>query len=356
MTAAGAAIHRLLERPTGMRIAYSASLARRHVVPLLLVSVLTLGPVGIVAAREPPSTGDRWSPIDPATILAQAAVSPEKSFAPGTFRVANYTIATLPWDRLPLNGRSLISLKVPPNADAEGIGYKVVNGRNYYSPGNIADEGIRFVDGYVRTGDPAYLKRARIRAAKLGELGFVRDGALFIPYGFNWPTERLTAPWVSAYSQGFALSLFVRLYRVTGDATYLDSAQAVFRSFRQLGPGSRPWVSYVVAGEVWLETYPSSRPSHVLNGFCFAAFGLYDYERLTRDPAAHQLLEGALSTLRHNAARYRVPGEISLYDLVHRTQHAHYHEVVIWQLRLLRAMTRDPFFVGLADVLEDDHG
>ena len=61
---------------------------------------------------------------------------------------------------------------------------------------------------------------------------------------------------MSAYSQGFALSLYVRLYRVTGDQAYLDSAQAVFRSFRQLGPGSRPWVSYVVSGELWLEQYP----------------------------------------------------------------------------------------------------
>jgi D-glucuronyl C5-epimerase C-terminus len=323
---------------------------------MLLVSVMTLGPVEIAASREAPTTGDRYSPIDPATLPAQATVAPEELLAPGTFRVATYDIRTLAWERLPLNGNSLMSLTAPANADEDGIGYKVINGRNYYHPGNIADEGIRFVDSYVRTGNPAYLKRARVRADKLVELGFVRDGALFIPYPFDWPTERLTAPWVSAYSQGFALSLFVRLYRVTGEGPYLDRAQAVFRSFRQLGPGSRPWVSYVTSGELWLEIYPSSRPSHVLNGFCFAAFGLYDYERLTRDPAAHQLLEAALSTLRRNAGRYRVPGEISLYDLVHRTQHASYHNTVIWQMRDLGVMTRDPYFNGLANVLEADGG
>ena len=66
----------------------------------------------------------------------------------------------------------------------------------------------------------------------------------------------------------------MRLYRVTGDRADLDLAQAVFRSFRQLGPMSRPlWVSYVVRGGLWLEQYPSSRPSHVLNGFNFAVFG-----------------------------------------------------------------------------------
>ena len=331
------------------------SVARRLVVPLLLVSALVLGPVAIVVAREPPTTGDRWTPIDPQTLPARATVAPETPFPSGTFRVEEYAIQTLAWERLPLNGLSLMSLRDPVNGDADGIGYKVVKGRNYYSPGNIADQGIRFVDSYVRTGNPLYLERAKLRAAKLREIGFVRDGALWVPYRFNWPTERLMAPWVSAYSQGFALSLFVRLYRVTGESTYLEDAQAVFRSFRQLGPGSRPWVSYVVRGQLWLEGYPSSRPSHVLNMFAFAVFGLYEYERLTRDPAASQLLQGALSTLRRTAGSFRVPGEVSLYDLVHRTQHAHYHGVVIWQMRDLGALSRDPYFRSLADVFEADH-
>lgn len=328
---------------------------RHHLLVIPLAMALAAAVANPVAAHDAPTTGNRWSPIDPSSLVSHAAVDPAPLFAPRTFRVATYQIRTLRWDQLPLNGDSLMRLLPPPNSDADGIPYKVVNGRNYYSPGNIASDGIRFVDGYVRTGDPAFLERARVRAAKLKQIGFVRDDALFVPYRFNYPSEGLKAPWVSAYSQGFALSLFVRLHRVTGERAYLDDATAVFRSFRQLGPGARPWVSYVVRGEVWLEQYPSTRPSHVLNGFCFAAFGLYEYERLTRDPAAHQLLEGVLSTLRHNAGRYRVPGEVSLYDLVHRTQLLHYHQVVIWQVRDLGLITRDPYFNGLALTLKADH-
>jgi D-glucuronyl C5-epimerase C-terminus len=315
---------------------------------------MTVAPAAIAAAREAPTMGDRWTPIDPATLVSRATVEPDPLVPPGTFRVATYSIRTLAWERLALNGMSLMRLTPPLNADADGIAFKVVNGRNYYSPGNIADEGIRFVDSYVRTGNPAFLERAALRAAKLHDIGFVRGGALFIPYQFDYPNERLAAPWVSAYSQGFALSLLVRLYRVTGEDAYLDDAQAVFRSFRQLGPGSRPWVAYVVNGDLWLEQYPSSRPTHVLNGFNFATFGLYDYERLTRDPAAHQLLQGALSTLRRQAGRYRVPGEVSLYDLVHRTQHRSYHDVVVWQVGDLGAISRDPYFNGLTKTLQAD--
>jgi hypothetical protein len=328
---------------------------RRSPAPLLLAAVLTLGFVGPAAARDSPSTGDRWSPIDPATILARATVTPDPLLPPGAFRTANYEIRTLPWNRLALNGMSLMRVTAPLfGADEDGIAWKVVDGRNYYHPGNIADEGIRYVDSYVRTGNPVYLDFARVRANKLRELGITRNGALFIPYGFDYPAERLRAPWYSAYSQGFALSLFVRLYRVTADPQYLEGAQALFRSFRQLGPGTNPWVAYVLTGELWFELYPSSRPTHVLNGFNFATLAVYEYERLTRDPAARQLLQGALSTIRRNSGKYRVPGEISLYDLVHRTQLRHYHNTVIWQARDLSVISRDPYFGGFANVLEAD--
>ena len=323
-------------------------------VPLLLACLLIAGLTAPAFARDQPSTGDRWSPIDPATLISQAIVPPDPLLPSGSFRTAAYDIRTLPWNRLPLNGMSLMRLTSVSNSDEDGIAWKVVNGRNYYHPGNIADEGIRYVDSYVRTGNPAYLDFARVRANKLRELGITRNGALFIPYEFDYPAERLPAPWYSAYSQGFALSLFVRLYRVTGESQYLTGAQSLFRSFRQLGPGTNPWVAYVLRGELWFELYPSSRPTHVLNGFNFATLAVYEYERLTRDPAARQLLQGALSTIRRNAGRYRVPDEVSLYDLINRTQHRSYHNTVIWQLRDLSRIGRDPYFVGLANTLEAD--
>lgn len=321
--------------------------------PLLLVCLLTIAPAS-VAARDTPTTGDAYAPIDPSTLIAEVTVSPDPLLPSGAFRVARYGIKSLAWERLPLNGRSLARLTRPDNADADGIAYTVVNGRNYYHPGNIADEGLRFVDSYVRTGKKWYLNGAILRANKLRELGVVDGGALFIPYRFNYSPERLKAPWVSAYAQGLALSLFVRLYRVTGDKADLDTAQKVFRSFRPRSTNSKFWVAYVRSGELWFEQYPSSRPTHVLNGFGFAALGVYDYERLTRDPAARQLLLGALSTIRQNAGTYRVPGEVSLYDLVHRTQLKHYHDHVIWQLRDFWVIARDPYFGALATVLEAD--
>ncbi len=281
-------------------------------------------------------------------ILDRAALAPLPKFANRPFAISWVTIRTLAWADLPLNGRALLGLKFGAGTDSDGIAYKVIDGRRVYSPGNLAESGIRYVDGYVRTGDPAYLDRAVVRAKKLISLSRLSGGARYFPYKYDYARERLKAPWYSAYSQGFALSLFVRLYRVTGLQIWAERARETAMSFRRLGRVTRPWVAYVVNRRLWLEEYPSATPTHVLNGFNFALFGLYDYERLTRDRTARDLLRGALRTIRSYGTTYRRPGGISYYDLVHRTRHAHYHEIHTWQLRALADISGDSWYRSLA--------
>lgn len=281
-------------------------------------------------------------------ILGRGAVAPLPKFVTRPFAISWVTIQTLAWADLPLNGLALLSLKFAAGADSEGIVYKVVDGSRVYSPGNLANDGIRYVDGYVRSGDPVYLDRAVVRATKLVSLSRLSGGARYFPYLYDYVTEKLKAPWYSAYSQGFALSLFVRLYRVTGVQAWADRARETAMSFRRLGRVTNPWVAYVLNNRLWLEEYPSATPTHVLNGFNFALFGLYDYERLTRDPAARDLLRGALRTIRSFGTTFRVPGGISYYDLVHRTRFAHYHVIHTWQLRYLAAISGDSWYRSLA--------
>jgi hypothetical protein len=339
--------------------------ARRYAAPMIRLRLVAVGFAVIsatagalpVAAREPVVIGNGpvYTPLTDAEIASRATVLGYNPFSPTPFHVAGYQLRTLPWAALPMNGQSLPRLRTPPGADPSGIPYKVVLGKNYYSPGNIAADGIRFVDAYARTGNPAYLEKARVRAAKLREIGIAKDGALYLPYGFNYPGEALLAPWVSAYSQGLALSFLVRLFRVTGEASYAETARLIFAAFRLLGTRRGHWVGYVLSSDLWLEEYPSTRPTHVLNGFNFAIFGLYDYERLTRDPGAAQLLQGALATMRKRAVAYRVPGGVSLYDLVHRTQQEHYHAIHIWQLAALGSITGDTYFPNLSATFRADH-
>lgn len=309
-------------------------------------------PEATTAIRPRP---DVTSEVGTVPIIDRADLAPLPKFSTRPFAIAWVTIRTLAWADLPWNGKHLLNLKIAPGSDSNGIVYKVVDGRRVYSPGNLASDGIRYLDGYVRTGDPAYLDRAVVRAKKLSSLSRLSGGARYFPYMYDYSTEKLKAPWYSAYSQGFALSLFVRLYRVTGVQVWAERARETAMSFRRLGRVTKPWVAYVVNRRLWLEEYPSATPTHVLNGFNFALFGLYDYERLTRDPAALDLLRGALRTIRSFGLAYRVPGGISYYDLVHRTRHAKYHLIHTWQLRSLAAISGDPWYRSLADAYWRDY-
>ena len=317
----------------------------------LALPAAAVGHVDPIGAR-PVERADIFGPV---RVRDRAMTVPLPRFTVRPFDISLASIRTLAWADLPMNGNAILSLKIPTNSDADGIVYKVIDGRRVYSPGNLGSDGIRYVDAYVRTGNPAYLDRALVRAAKLIALSRLSGGARYFPYDYDYATEKLEAPWYSAYSQGFALSLFVRLYRVTGIHRWADRARETAMSFRRLGTVTQPWVAYVRANRLWLEEYPSANPTHVLNGFNFALFGLYDYERLTRDPVALDLLRGALRTVRSYGTSYRVPGGVSLYDLVHRTQFVHYHEIHIWQLRDLGAISGDAWYGRLADLYWSDH-
>jgi D-glucuronyl C5-epimerase-like protein len=296
-----------------------------------------------------------FAPIPESALISRAAVAPIAVFTGVPFARQAFRIWSLRWHALPRNGERLRSLRKPPRSDAAGVEYQLLNGRRYYSPSRMGLQGLRFLDGYVRTGRPLYLARSVSRANKLLQLGIWRAGAIYFRYLRTWPGEGLRNPWYSAFGQGHALSLFVRLYRVTGEQRYLDVARAVFLSFRQLGPRPGPWVAYVLRGYLWLEEYPSRRPTHVLNGHIHALMGIYEFERLTGDPVARQMLEGALTTLRHHAHRYRVPGGLSYYDLVHFSRMSHYHALHILQLRMVAWLTaRNRYFAGLANLLARD--
>ena len=166
------------------------------------------------------------------------------------------------------------------------------------------------------------------------------------------------APWYSAMAQGMALSLATRLYRDTGQAAYLAAADLLFGSFRHLGRGPGPWVTYVdAAGYLWLEEYPEAdaRPDHTANGFNYALFGIYDYWSATQDLMALQILRGGLTTMRHYIDQYRIPGSYSKYCLSHGKPQAKYHRIVTGQLVYLARMSGDAYFLTMSQLFAEDY-
>jgi hypothetical protein len=309
------------------------------------------------SASSDPSQSPGPTPPPPLpSLIETASAAPAPALPSSAFRTTKYALPRLAWASLPYNNLTLLpTTPIGTNNDADGLPYKVVNGKNYYNPGTIAMHGCRYLDAYVRTGKPIYLEIAQRHAKRLRLLGSGARSASWLAYKFPYGEPGLGLPWVSALAQGTGLSFFTRLYRVTGSAADLATARKLFLSFRALGR-SKPWVGYVdMYGYLRLEEYPGSHPSHVFNGANFGYFGVYDYAMLTGDPTAVQLARGHLTAMRHYAGRYRVPGGLSYYDLVHYTRSVHYHAVDRWQLLMLGKMGGGTYFTGLYRLFKADY-
>jgi hypothetical protein len=313
-------------------------------------------------------------PLVIALLVAGTLGAPDGASASGTdepppYRVRHFELRDLPLDRLPWTASAPPELPATPPVDAHGIRlYRWRDGRLYYRPGSVAISGMKRLDAYRDTGDRRQLQQALVHARHLRRMAILRDDAWWLPFWFDYAPESLEAPWFNAMSQGLALSFFVRLHRITGDPQHLRAAERIFESFRRLGPERPPvnsprrirmprraWVAYVDERDhLWLEHYPVARPDHVLNAHLHATIGLYEYWQHTRSAEARQLLEGALTTMLERARQYRRRDRVSVYGLRSRTNHLHYHEIHVWQLRLLGAISGEPFFTSLGDTMAAD--
>jgi hypothetical protein len=179
---------------------------------------------------------------------------------------------------------------------------------------------------------------------------------LWLPVPWENPNQRLPAGWFNALSQASSLALFARLHRLTGDVTYLQTADGLFQSFLSLGPEEQPWIGTLAPRRyLWFEHFAGGRRLRVLNAHAWAALALRDYWEATGLPIARLMTEAALTTLRYNAQRFRREGSYSWYNLVDRVAHANYHDYHIRQLRALAVASGDPWFAQLADLFLADY-
>jgi hypothetical protein len=299
--------------------------------------------------------------VSPASTLPAVATETDE---PPPYTRHHFELVDLPLDHLSFTNE--LPPGLPPGKAATPQGIPLVrwrDGRLYVHPVALAINSLKRLDAYRDTGDRRQLEQALVQARYMRRTRIERAGAWWLPFWFDYQPESLKAPWFDAMSQGLSLSFFVRLYRVTGDEAHRQAADGIFASFRRLGPRQqdavrvpqRAWVAYVDERDnLWLEHYPRIDPDHVLNVHLHAINGLYEYWQLTRSPEARQLLEGALTTMRERAGQYRRLGRVSVYGMRTRTNHFHYHEVHVWQLRLLGRMTGDPWFTRLGIAMASD--
>ena len=298
------------------------------------------------------------SSIEPAS--AQTAGT--ATVGPFTFQTGPYTVFDLPEEQLPYNGSTIVSSC--GFSDGTGVAmYRDAYGGVYDHPVAQARCALNMLRNYRIDPQPEYLELSIANAERLLVKAEGYRGALFFPYEFTYSNPYrsvMRPPWYSAMAQGQALSVFVRLRQVTGEARWREAADRTFASYKVSRAMGGPWTVTVEGGQLMLDEYPTVPADRVFNGHNFSLFGLYDYWRETGSAEANALLRGALSTSYVAAStRIRVPGGISNYCgsdacLTNRVRNPAYHPTHIGQLTLLSQMTRHWQFASLAEAFTAD--
>lgn len=222
-----------------------------------------------------------------------------------------------------------------------------------YNPIAIAQYGLGNYNLWRRNADPDRRAKVFLIADWLQEhLELNANGLAVWNHHFDWEyRDTLKAPWYSALAQGQGISLLLRAHQESGDAHYLDAAQRAFVSFQR--PIAKGGVAFIDAsGDLWFEEYIVSPPTHILNGFIWALWGVHDYFLATHDRSAQDLFSRGVRTLLQNLKRYDL-GFWSLYEQsgtrLPMVASPFYHRLHIVQLRVMHRLTGDQKFADFAD-------
>jgi hypothetical protein len=148
-----------------------------------------------------------------------------------------------------------------------------------------------------------------------------RAGGIAWEYMFRF--DGGAPPWSSGLSQGTALQALARAWSRTHEAQYLNAAQQALGVFRS-GPPAGVRVAEP-AGAHYLE-YTYAPDERIVNGFVQALVGLWEYAKLTGDPAGQRLFEEGDAQARVEVPHFDT-GAWSMYDQ-HSESDLSYHELL----------------------------
>ncbi len=221
-----------------------------------------------------------------------------------------------------------------------------------YNPIAIAQYGLANYNLFVRSGSTERRRKFLLVADWLVKNLEENPAGLWVwNHHFDWEYRTpLKDPWFSALSQGQGISVLVRAHQETGDAIYMQCAKRVFESF--LKTTDQGGVTFVDSeGYTWFEETIVNPPTHILNGFLWAAWGVYDYGIYADNQEARRLFIEAVRTLKDNLRHFDV-GFWSLYEQsgtrMKMLASPFYHQLHVVQLRVMGRLSGEPMFADYA--------
>lgn len=211
----------------------------------------------------------------------------------------------------------------------------------HYLPALPIQYGLAHFDNFLDTKDKKS-KEVFLRATQWCKKNaeVLSNGAAVLRCSFEFPAYNLKPGWISAMTQGLAVSLLIRAFDHTQDVLFKDLAK---RFFLALDIDVKSGGCKVIDsnGNIWLEEYPSNPSSFVLNGYIFTLFGVYDYYKLTGSKEAEDLFNIGAESLNNNLCFYDANGW-SKYDRVKDLcVNKKYHLLHIQQLKAMMTILKD---------------
>jgi heparosan-N-sulfate-glucuronate 5-epimerase len=153
------------------------------------------------------------------------------------------------------------------------------------------------------SGDPHAVSRFDQISTFLAGLGSPANDGIRWPYMLAVPKYGLEAPWYSAMAQGQAASVFVRAFLLSDDEHWGSLA---FEAIRPLLVDHESDVVAFLPGGPVLQEVPGEPRAHVLNGWIYALWGLWD---------VHIGLGEALAGSRFRESANLLASMLDLYDV-----------------------------------------
>ena len=222
-----------------------------------------------------------------------------------------------------------------------------------YNPIAISQYGLGNYNLFCETNDEDRLKKFLSVADWL--IDNLEPNSLGIPvwnhyFDFEY-RDTLKAPWYSGLAQGLGLSVLLRAYNETKDEKYFMAHQFAWVSMtKNVSEGG---VIYTDAsGNIWLEEYIVSPPTHILNGFLWGLWGIYDTWIFVQDEIAKSLFQSLVETLIKHLIQYDT-GYWSLYEQsgtnLPMLASPFYHDLHIAQLNVMYKLTNELQFRQIHD-------
>jgi hypothetical protein len=188
------------------------------------------------------------------------------------------------------------------------------DGRLIPDPIGVIQGGLALHDQLL--DDPSQSERAEILRNQLDWLAasaiWLADSIPVWPCYWDAGEYGLEGPWISAMTQGQAISLLTRGADYFEDDAYLRLAERAVASLRD---PSLPITRRTAEGEVLFEEFPSEPPSLVLNGALCTWLGLWDYWRATGDAEVREFAMECLEAMDRRIGDYEL-GDWTRYDLI----------------------------------------